>query len=54
MRATDTILSPIADASGGSVHWLSDGIPAGRATLAAGPVAAAALVGCVLLGAIRR
>jgi hypothetical protein len=27
MRATDAILKPVADASGGSVHWLSDGVP---------------------------
>jgi len=28
MRATDAILRPIAEQSGGSVHWLADGIPA--------------------------
>jgi hypothetical protein len=27
MRATDAILKPLADKSGGSIHWLSDGIP---------------------------
>ncbi len=27
MRATDTVLKPLADASGGSVHWLKDGVP---------------------------
>jgi hypothetical protein len=27
MRATDTILAPVAQASGGSVSWLSDGVP---------------------------
>jgi hypothetical protein len=27
MRATDTILSPVAQASGGSVSWLSEGLP---------------------------
>lgn len=27
MRATDSILGPLAKASGGSVHWLSDGMP---------------------------
>jgi hypothetical protein len=27
MRATDTILSPLARQSGGSVHWLTDGMP---------------------------
>ncbi len=27
MRATDAILKPLADATGGSVHWLADGMP---------------------------
>ena len=27
MRATDQILKPLADQSGGSVHWLTDGVP---------------------------
>jgi len=27
MRATDAILAPVAEASGGSVHWLVDGLP---------------------------
>ena len=27
MRATDKILAPFAQASGGSVHWLNDGVP---------------------------
>ena len=27
MRATDTILTPLAEATGGRVHWLSDGMP---------------------------
>jgi hypothetical protein len=27
MRATDAILKPLADATGGSVHWLADGVP---------------------------
>ena len=30
MRATDDILEPLAKASGGSVHWLADGMPACR------------------------
>ena len=30
MRATDSILKPIAQASGGSAHWLSDGLPSIR------------------------
>ena len=32
MRATDSILAPLADASGGSVHWLSAGVPSIRRT----------------------
>ena len=27
MRATDEVLNPVARASGGSVHWLEDGVP---------------------------
>ena len=27
MRATDTILKPVAEATGGGVHWLADGVP---------------------------
>ena len=27
MRATDTILKPVAEATGGGTHWLVDGIP---------------------------
>ena len=27
MRATDEVLKPDAEASGGSVHWLEDGLP---------------------------
>ena len=27
MRATDAVLKPLADSSGGSVHWLADGTP---------------------------
>jgi hypothetical protein len=30
MRATDTILRPVAEQSGGSVHWLADGMPSIR------------------------
>ena len=30
MRATDSILAPLAKASGGSVHWLTDGLPSIR------------------------
>jgi len=27
MRATDEVLKPTAEATGGSVHWLQDGLP---------------------------
>ena len=27
MRATDAILKPLAQATGGSIHWLADGVP---------------------------
>jgi hypothetical protein len=27
MRATDEVLKPVASATGGSVHWLDDGLP---------------------------
>ncbi len=30
MRATDAILRPVTDASGGSIHWLKDGLPSIR------------------------
>ena len=30
MRATESVLAPLAAASGGSVHWLSDGLPGVR------------------------
>jgi len=30
MRATGTILAPLAEQSGGSVHWLADGLPSVR------------------------
>jgi uncharacterized membrane protein len=30
MRATDTVLKPDAEATGGSVHWLEDGVPVVR------------------------
>ncbi|MBU6299108.1 MAG: hypothetical protein KGJ79_02545 [Alphaproteobacteria bacterium] len=39
MRATDAILKPVAEQSGGSVHWLSDGMPEIR-RVARGPVMA--------------
>jgi hypothetical protein len=32
MRATDTILKPPAEATGGGVHWLADGMPSIRRT----------------------
>jgi hypothetical protein len=45
MRATGAILSPIADASGGSVHWLSDGVPDVRRVGASGNAAGSNWIG---------
>ena len=53
MRATDTILQPIADASGGSVHWLTDGVPDVRRVGASGNAAGADWIGLRANGAYR-
>ena len=53
MRATDTILGPIADASGGSVHWLADGVPDVRRVGASGNAAGANWIGLRVNGAYR-
>jgi hypothetical protein len=45
MRATASILSPIADASGGSVHWLTDGVPDVRRVGASGNAAGSSWIG---------
>jgi hypothetical protein len=53
MRATGAILSPIADASGGSVHWLADGVPDVRRVGASGNAAGANWIGLRANGAYR-
>ncbi|HJW41168.1 MAG TPA: hypothetical protein VJ476_08065 [Rhizomicrobium sp.] len=53
VRATDAILSPIADASGGSVHWLADGVPDVRRVGASGNAAGANWIGLRANGAYR-
>ncbi|MEI9990899.1 MAG: hypothetical protein WDM86_12740 [Rhizomicrobium sp.] len=53
MRATQTILSPIADASGGSVHWLADGVPDVRRVGASGNASGANWIGLRANGAYR-
>ena len=53
MRATDTILTPIADATGGSVHWLVDGVPDVRRVGASGNAAGANWIGLRANGAYR-
>ncbi len=53
MRATDRILSPIADASGGSVHWLADGVPDVRRVGASGNATGANWIGLRANGAYR-
>ena len=53
MRATEAILAPIADASGGSVHWLVDGTPDVRRVGASGNAAGANWIGLRANGAYR-
>ena len=53
MRATEAILSPIADVSGGSVHWLADGVPDVRRVGASGNAAGANWIGLRANGAYR-
>jgi hypothetical protein len=53
MRATDTILSPIANATGGSVHWLADGTPDVRRVGASGSAAGSGWIGLRANGAYR-
>lgn len=53
MRATEAILSPIADASGGSVHWLADGVPDVHRVGASGNAAGANWIGLRANGAYR-
>jgi len=53
MRATDSILNPIADASGGSVHWLTDGVPEVRRVGASGNAVGSNWIGLRANGAYR-
>jgi hypothetical protein len=53
MRATDAVLAPIADASGGSVHWLADGVPDVRRVGASGNAAGSNWIGLRANGAYR-
>jgi hypothetical protein len=53
MRATDRMLQPIAQASGGSVHWLADGVPDIRRVSASGNAAGANWMGLRANGAYR-
>jgi hypothetical protein len=53
MRATDRILAPIAAVSGGSIHWLADGIPDVRRVGASGNAAGSNWMGLRANGAYR-
>ena len=53
MRATDRIVQPIAAVSGGSVHWLGDGMPDVRRVGASGNAAGANWIGLRANGAYR-
>lgn len=53
MRATDTVLQPIAEASGGSVHWLVDGVPDVRRVAQSGNAAGSNWIGLRANGAYR-
>ncbi|HEX4303788.1 MAG TPA: hypothetical protein VHZ78_13410 [Rhizomicrobium sp.] len=53
MRATDAVLQPIADASGGSVHWLADGVPDVRRVGPSGSAAGSNWIGLHANGAYR-
>jgi uncharacterized membrane protein len=53
MRATDAVLKPLADASGGSVHWLADGMPQLRQVDADSSASGAGWIGLVRNNAYR-
>ena len=53
MRATDRIVAPLAEASGGAVHWLIDGVPDVRRVGASGNAAGANWIGLRANGAYR-
>jgi uncharacterized membrane protein len=53
MRATDAILKPLAGATGGSVHWLTDGMPQVRQVSADSSASGGNWIGMVRNGAYR-
>ncbi len=53
MRATDAVLKPAAEASGGSVHWLADGLPAIRRVDAGSTASGSDWIGLTRNGAYR-
>ena len=53
MRATDRIVAPIAEASGGSVRWLVDGVPDVRRVAPSGTAAGSNWIGLRANGAYR-
>ncbi|MEJ1967296.1 MAG: hypothetical protein WDN03_01465 [Rhizomicrobium sp.] len=53
MRATESVLAPLAAASGGSVHWLADGVPEIRRVGASGNAAGSDWIGLRANGAYR-
>jgi hypothetical protein len=53
MRATDVVLKPVAEASGGSVRWLEDGMPSLRRVGAGDTAAGSNWIGLRSNGAYR-
>jgi hypothetical protein len=53
MRATDSILKPVTQSSGGSVRWLSDGMPSIRRVDANAPTSGGNWIGLKRNGAYR-
>ena len=53
MRATDAVLAPLTKASGGSVHWIADGIPAIRQVSGSQTAAGSNWIGLKRNGAYR-
>ena len=53
MRATDEVLKPDAEASGGSVHWLEDGMPEIRRVGASDSASGTSWIGLRSNGAYR-
>jgi uncharacterized membrane protein len=53
MRATDAVLKPVAEASGGSVRWLEDGMPSLRRVSAGDTAAGSNWIGLRSNGAYR-